>query len=180
MNSSIHPSVWPSVRPPIRPSICLSICQSRYLLLNHWAALYQTCYITSSHGKGVRDQQYFFLCRQFVVSPFIRHSLFLNQGAEFNQTCYVTFPHSKDVQEQHYFSMHPSVCLSITLSSLTTGWNSAKLTALLPLIVRVCKNNIIFLCVCCLSICLLCCLLRSHWAEFNQTCYITSPHGKAV
>ena len=31
-----------------------------------------------------------------------------------------------------------------------------------------------------LSICLSQYLLLNHWAEFNQTCYITSPHGKGV
>ena len=30
------------------------------------------------------------------------------------------------------------------------------------------------------SICLSCYLLLNHWVEFNQTCYITSPHGKGV
>ena len=42
LNASSRPSVFPS----------------RYLL-NHWAEFYQTCYITSSHGKGVREQHYF-------------------------------------------------------------------------------------------------------------------------
>ena len=46
--------------------------------------------------------------------------------------------------------------------------------------VRVCESNIIFPCVRRPSICLSCCLLLNHWAEFNQTCYITSPHGKDV
>ena len=30
------------------------------------------------------------------------------------------------------------------------------------------------------SICLSHYLLLNHWVEFNQTCYITSPHGKGV
>ena len=46
--------------------------------------------------------------------------------------------------------------------------------------VRVCKNNFIFPCICCPSVCPLRCLLLNHWAEFNQTCYITFPHGKNV
>ena len=35
-----------------------STCPSRYLLLNHWAELNQTYYITSPHGKGVREQYF--------------------------------------------------------------------------------------------------------------------------
>ena len=50
-------SIYLSIRPSKRPSVHLS----RYLLLNHWAEFYQTCYITSSHGKGVQEQHYF-LC----------------------------------------------------------------------------------------------------------------------
>ena len=45
--------------------------------------------------------------------------------------------------------------------------------------VRVCESNIIFPFVR-LSICPSLYLLLIHWAEFNQTCYMTSPHGKGV
>ena len=31
---------------------------SRYLFLNHWVELNQTCYMTSPHGKGVQEQQF--------------------------------------------------------------------------------------------------------------------------
>ena len=59
-----------------------------------------------------------------------------------------------------------------------------KLATTLPLMVRVCKSSIIFLCI-----------HSSVWQsflhlsvtlspkaldKFNQTCYITSPHGKGV
>ena len=46
--------------------------------------------------------------------------------------------------------------------------------------VRVCKSNIIFPCIRRPSICLSCYLILNHWVEFNQTCYITSPHGKGM
>ena len=49
--------------------------------------------------------------------------------------------------------------------------------------VRVREINIIFLCIHLSmhpSICPSCYLLPDHRMEFNQTCYITSPHGKAV
>ena len=47
--------------------------------------------------------------------------------------------------------------------------------------VRLCESNIIFcLSVCHPSICPSCYLLLNHWAEFNQTCYMTSPYGKGV
>ena len=47
------------------------------------------------------------------------------------------------------------------------------------------QEHIIFLCVCpCVRrphfLCVSHYLLLNHWAEFNQTCYITSPHGKNV
>ena len=53
------------------------------------------------------------------------------------------------------------------------------------LLQQLCKSNIIFCvcvcpCVCHHSICPSCYCLLNHWAEFNQTCYITSPHGKGV
>ena len=46
----------------IHLSIQLSISPSRYLLLNHWAESNQTCYMTSPHGKSVREQYYFSIC----------------------------------------------------------------------------------------------------------------------
>ena len=74
-----------------------------------------------------------------------------------------------------------SIRLPVTLSSKTTGRKSTKLATSLPLMVRVCKNKIIFLCVRpCVrrsSICMSHYLLLNHWAEFNQSCHITSPHG---
>ena len=47
--------------------------------------------------------------------------------------------------------------------------------------VRVRESNIFFfLCICRPSLCPSRYLLLNLWVEFNQTCYITSPHGKGV
>ena len=50
--------------------------------------------------------------------------------------------------------------------------------------VRMCKSNVSFSCVrpsvCRSSICPSSYLLLNHSAEFNQICYITSPHSKGV
>ena len=80
-----------------------SVCRWCYLLLNHWAEYNQTCYITSTHGKGV---QYYFSVR-LSVRPLQRPSsyLLLNHWGEFNQIS----RHGKAVWEQHYFSAHASV-----------------------------------------------------------------------
>ena len=62
--------------------------------------------------------------------------------------------------------------------------NSTKLATSLLLVVRLCESNIIFLC---LHVSIRAfvvhpsvCHLLNHWAKFNQTCYITTPHGKGV
>ena len=67
---------------------------SRDLLLNHWVEFYQTCYITSPHGKGVQEQ-HFFLCVHLCIrrpSICLSHYLLLNHWVEFNQSCYITSP----------------------------------------------------------------------------------------
>ena len=97
----------------------------------------------------------------------------------------ITLLHGKDVQEKHYFSVRPSVSASVvrpsvrhTISSYITGWNSTK-RYISSLMVRVCESNI-FACVRRPFICPSRYLLLNHQVEFNQTCYITSPHGKGV
>ena len=86
------------------------ICQSCY----HRVEFNQTCYITSPHGKGVREQHHFSAC------PSVRASIYLSimlsppkplSGIQPN----LTSPHGKGLQE-HYFSMHPSFHVSIHLS----------------------------------------------------------------
>ena len=127
---SVYPSVRPSVRPAVRRDECIRVCfkimdtsvyPSRYLLLNHWAKFYQTCYIISPHSKGVQEQYYFFCAsvRLCVRRPSIclSHYLLLNHWAEFNQTCNITSPHGKGVQAQDFFFVRPSsLHLSVTLS----------------------------------------------------------------
>ena len=155
----VHPSVRPSS--VVRPFVC-------HILLNHWAEFNQTCYITSPHGKGVREQHCFLCVRSPSICP--SRYLLLNHWAEFNQTCYITSPHGKNVREQHYFSVRPSsVHLSLTLSPHGGGGgvgDSTKLATSLPLMVRVCESNIIFPFVR-LSICPSRYLLLNHWAEFK-------------
>ena len=51
------------------------------------------------------------------VRPSVRHAI-SNHCVEFNQTRYITSPRGKDMQEEHYFSIHSSIILSVTLSSL--------------------------------------------------------------
>ena len=85
-----------------------------------------------------------------------------------------------------FLCIHLSVCPSVRhiISFKTTRRNSTKLATSLALRARVCKSNIIFLCVCPSiirpSICPSCYLLLNPLAEFNRTCYISSPHCKGV
>ena len=102
------------------------------------------------------------------------------------------FPHGKCVQEQHYFSVHQtsvhpsSVHLSVCLSPPKPmgeiqqnllhhfpSWSGcARATLFFCVLVRPCIHGPF--------IYLSCYLLLNHRAEFNQTFYITSPHGKGV
>ena len=112
-----------------------------------------------------------FLC---VRRPSIclSHYLLLNHWAEFNQTCYITSPHGKGVQEQYYFSVRSSsVHLSVTLSPpKPLGRIQSNLLHHFPLWLGCARATLFFR----VSV------LLNHWAEFYQTCYITSPHGKGV
>ena len=99
----------------------VSVCLSRYLFLNHWAEFNQTCYITSLHGKDVREQHFF----SYVSRPSICPSRnILKHWAEFNQTCYITSPHGKSVRDIIIF---PCIRHLSPISSLTTGQNSTNL-----------------------------------------------------
>ena len=112
------------------------------------------------------------------------------EGRQFNQTCYFTCPHVKGMREQHYFSVRPSFRASVVrpsvrlaISSKTIWRNSTKLASSNPRMVRVCESKLFFQCVrpsVRRSICLSRYLLLNCKAEFNQTCFITSPHGKGV
>ena len=134
------------------PSVHPSVCPSRYLLLNQWAKYYQNCYITSPQ-VSVCESNISFLCvRSCVCRPAIclSHYLLLNHWAEFNHNCYIISSHGKVVREQHY-------CSSGNISFLYVRPSGRR-----P------------------SICPSCYLLLKNWAEFNQTCYFTFPHGKSV
>ena len=115
-------------------------------------------------------------CRSICPSCYL-----LNHWTEFNQTCYITSPYGKGVREQQYFSVQPpSVHLSITLSPKPVDGIQSNSLHHFPHMVRLCESNIIFPCIHYPSICPSNYLVLNHWAEFNQTCYMTSPHGKSV
>ena len=103
----------------------------------------------------------------------------LNNWAEFNQTCYITFPHGKGVREQHYFSVRPSnVHLSVALSPpKPLGGIQPNLLHHFPSHGKGMREQHYF------SVrpsIWPSCYLLNHRAEFNQTCYITSPHRYGV
>ena len=112
----------PSVRLTVCLSVCLSVCPSHYLL-NHWVEFYQSCYITSSHGKGVQEQHYFSVCWSSI--HFSYTYLLLNHRAEVNHTCYIMVRIS---QSNIIFLCicHPSICLSRYL--LLNNWGEFNQT----------------------------------------------------
>ena len=117
----------------------------------------------------------------YVVRPSVRH-LLLNHWPDFNQNCCIIFPHGNGVREQHYFSLRrSSVHLSVTLfPSKPLGGIQPNLLHHFPSWLGRARATLFFLAsVRRLSICPSGYLLN-HWAEFNQTCYMTFPHGKGV
>ena len=156
----------------------MSACLSRYLLLNHWAEFYQTCYITSPHGKGVREQHYFSvrLSVHLSVHLSVKLSPPYNHWVEFNQTCDITSSQGKGVWEQRFFSVRPSTlsCIHLftTLSPKQLGGiqpnvlhhfpslnGCARATLFFYASVRPCGRR--------LSICPSRYLIINHWVEFN-------------
>ena len=111
--------------------------------------------MTSPNGKGVREQHFFSMC-QIVCLPFIQFSVRLSPPKPLGgiQPSWLHhFPSWKGCGRVIIFQhVHPSVRLlsiqlSVKLSPKPTGQNSVKLATSHPLMVRVCKSNIIFLCV---------------------------------
>ena len=99
-----------------RPIVPTSICLSRYLFLILWAEFNQTCYMTSPHGKGVREQHYFSVCLSVCSSIYSLRYLLLNHLAEFDQTCYMHSPREKVCESNIIFlSVRPFVCLTVML-----------------------------------------------------------------
>ena len=70
-----------------------------------------------------------------------------------------------------------SVHLSIMLSPKPLGGIQPNLLHHFPSQLGCLRATLFF---CPSGICPSCYLLLNHWAEFNQTCYMTSPHGKGV
>ena len=152
-NTSIRPPDCPSIHQSVSQSVHSSVCPSHNLLLNHWAEFYQICYITPPHGKGVQEQHYFFwasICAS-VVRPF--------QSV-----------HSS-VCPSHYLLLNYEI--QPNLLHHFPSWLGCERGKLFFLVsVRLYVNRP--------SICLSRYLLQNNWAEFNQTCYITSLHTKGV
>ena len=145
-------NIFPCVHRP-------SICPSRYLLLNHWAKFNQTSTSLSPHGRGVRDQHYFSV--QGLTNPLPscpgQIQIWLASDFLFN------LPRKMYKIYREYCNSEPfSRCCGMPGKWLKLGF------------VRPC------LCICHPSICLSHYLLLNHWVEFNQTCYMRSPHGKGV
>ena len=107
-----------------RPFVPTSICPSRYLFLILWAEFNQTCYMTSPHGTGVREQHYFSFCLSVCSSIYSLRYLLLNHLAVFDQTCYMPSPRDKVCESNIIFlSVRPFVCLSVMLCSpKPLGW----------------------------------------------------------
>ena len=137
-------------------------------------------YINSLHGEGVRKQHYFSLSPP--VSPSSIHlSVTLSPPKPLCGIQPNLLHHFPSRPVQHYFPcLHLSVHLSVILSPLKPlGRIQPNLLHLiLPLMVRMCKSNFIFPCVCSPSICQSRYLLLNHLAECIRTFYITSPHAK--
>ena len=171
---------------PERGNVRPSVCPSRYLLLNHWVEFYQTCCFTSPNGKGVREQHYFSVHPSVCLSS-VHLSVTLSPLKPLDGIQSKLLPLMVRLCKSninfhasiHLCVRHPSIYPSRYLF-LTNGWNSTNLATLLSLLVSVCESNIIFLCVNRPSICPSRYLLLNHCTEFNQTYYITSPHGYSV
>ena len=96
----------------MRPS---SISLSRYLLLNHWAEFNQTCYITSPHGKGVREQHNFFL--RPSVRPSASCYFFQTTGRKSTKFATSLPRMVRMCMRNSILSIRASVHLSVTLST---------------------------------------------------------------
>ena len=73
----------------VNASICPCVRLSHYLLLNHWAEFYQTCYITFPYGRGVQEQHSCVRLSSVHLSVTLSP---LNHWAEFSQICCITYP----------------------------------------------------------------------------------------
>ena len=89
----------------------------------------------------------------------------------------MTSPHGKGVQEQHYFSVHQSVRHQSRY--LLNHWEELTQTVA-SLGGRVRESNFFFFQSVHPSVSPSHYPLLNHWVEYNLTCYMTSPHGKAV
>ena len=136
--TSLHPRSK-GVREQYYFPVRSSIYSSRYLFLNPLVEFNQTWYITYPLVR---------MCESNIIFQGVYPSIFLprylqNYWVEFNQTYYLLVGCAR---ASFFFSVCPS-SVHHAVSSKTTGRDSTKLPRSLPLMVRVCKSNIIFLCV---------------------------------
>ena len=108
----------------------------------------------------VCESNIIFLCIRLPVHPSsVHYAILLYHWAEFNQICYITSPSWKGCARTTIFFR---ACACPNVAVLEQHYFS------------------VYMCVRRPSICPSCYLLQNHWAEFNHTCYMTSPHGKGV
>ena len=122
-----------------------SVCRWRYLLLNLWVEFYQTCYITSPHGKGVQEQHYFSVCPSSIHLS-VRLSPPKPLG-EIQPNFLHHFPSWLWCARATLIFIHrhlcrPSICLS---RYPPKPLGRIQPNSSLPLMLRVCQSNIFFL-----------------------------------
>ena len=122
--------------------------------------LISPCFFKKSNGDISNDS--------IRPSVYLSCYLLLNHWAEFYQNCYNTSPHGKGVREQYYFSIclsaYPSsvrLSIMLDLNCYTTLPHGTGMPEQHYWSIRPSRY-----------------LLLNHWAEFNQTYYIISPHRK--
>ena len=122
--------------------------------------------MTFLRGKGVWGQNFLSIC--LYICPIVRPSCdhLLNHRKNFNQT--------SDVSDGRF-----GIIVSIPDHCLPFYFVKNRLVAIcLSRVVRVCEWNIIFPSVhlsVCPSVHPSRYLILNHWAEFNQTCYMSAP-----
>ena len=126
----------------ILPSLCHAP-SLHTLPINHWAEFYQTCFITSPHGKCMREQHYFSVHPSFVNLSVTQSPLKSLDGIQSNLLHH--FPSWKGCARATLLFCaytRASLCPSLYFFQ-TTGRKSTKFATSLPLMVRVCNSKII-------------------------------------
>ena len=91
--------------------------------LYHWAEFNQTCYITSPHGKGVREQHYFSVHPSICPSRYLLVNYWATKLATSLPLMVIVCESNINIFQAS--AIRPSVRHAI--SSITTGRNSTNL-----------------------------------------------------